>query len=60
MDCVSLTDFYTLLQQGPSSLNNIQVSKVIVIDHLGQTITMLMMFCSTWEVRIILSLCQSA
>ncbi|KIM81318.1 hypothetical protein PILCRDRAFT_507981 [Piloderma croceum F 1598] len=32
-----------------ASLRNIQVTKILVLDHLGQYIPVPTMFCSTWE-----------
>jgi hypothetical protein len=51
---VSLEEFRTYLSQGPAStsLHSIQVTKILVIDHLGQNIPVPTMFCSTWEVRL--------
>lgn len=48
----SLEEFSTYFRQGPASasLRNIQVTKILVMDHLGQNIPVPTMFCSTWEV----------
>jgi hypothetical protein len=49
---VSLGEFRAYLNQGPAtaSLHNIQVTNILVMDHLGQNIPIPTMFCSTWEV----------
>jgi hypothetical protein len=54
---ISLDEFRTYLNQGPAtaSLRNIQVTKILVMDHLGQNIPIPTMFCSTWEVRSFLA-----
>ena len=54
---VSLGEFRTFLNQKPvtASLRNIQVSKILVMDHLGQNIPIPTMFCATWEVRSFLA-----
>jgi hypothetical protein len=46
---LSLHDFYTYLQYG--CLDHIQVDAVLVTDHLGQTLLIPTVFCSTWEVE---------
>lgn len=54
---VSLEEFSTYFSQGPASasLRNIQVTKILVMDHLGQNIPVPITFCSTWEVRSFLA-----
>jgi hypothetical protein len=53
---VSLKDFYAYLKQGPTYLHNIQVDKVLVVDHLGRNIPVPAIFCSTWKVSCFSSL----
>jgi hypothetical protein len=54
---LSLQEFRTYSSQGPASasLRNIQITKILVLDHLGQYIPVPTMFCSTWEVRFFLA-----
>lgn len=46
----SLREFNTYLLQGPVSLHDIQVDTISVTDHLGRTLPVPTIFCSSTEV----------
>jgi hypothetical protein len=48
---VTLNEFRGYLR-GSASLHDIQVLKVLIVDHLGKRIPVPVMFCSSWKVHI--------
>ena len=48
---MSIHEFSAFLQQGLLPLHHVQLSKIIVLDHLGQNILVPTMFCSAWKVH---------
>jgi hypothetical protein len=45
-----LQDFRVLINYGPPSLHDINICKILVLDHLGENIPVPTMFCSTSSV----------
>jgi hypothetical protein len=49
---VSLNEFHGYFRQCPACLHGIQVTKVLLVDHLGNKIPVPVMFCSSWKVNM--------
>jgi hypothetical protein len=47
---VSLREFLARLKEGSDFLHDIQIHKVLVVDHLGRNIPVPIVFCSSWKV----------
>jgi hypothetical protein len=45
-----LSDFRAAVNYGPHSLHDVQVSRVLVIDHLGERLLVPTIFFSSWKV----------
>jgi hypothetical protein len=55
---VPINEFQNVLRPHLPSLRHIQINTVQVVDHLGQTLPVPIMFCSAWKVVSILSLVE--
>ena len=49
---VSLSRFHDIYSRRLTSLYHIKLNSVDIISHLGQTIPIPTIFCSTWKVRM--------
>jgi hypothetical protein len=53
--CLSLREFRAYFSRGPVSLREIQIAKLRIVDHLGEILSVPMIFCSSWKVCPLLS-----
>jgi hypothetical protein len=47
---LSLGEFRAYFNRGPICLRDIQVAKVHIVDHLGEVLSVPIIFCSSWKV----------
>jgi len=57
---VAVGELSAFLRQGPRSLGQLHDDTVRVVDALGMSIPVPILFCSTWEVGFVLSQSRSS
>ena len=48
--CLSLGEFRAFFSRGPISLRDIEIANLHIVDHLGEILSVLIIFCSSWKV----------